>query len=102
MPTSCNPAYYELGAQGSAIRELFAYGQARKAQIGDENVFDFSLGNPSIPAPPEVKATIIEALEEPSLQLHGYTPAQGLPSTREAIAATRNRDHGASYTAADL
>lgn len=102
MPTSCNPAYYELGAQGSAIRELFAYGQARKAQIGDENVFDFSLGNPSIPAPPEVKATIIEALEEPSLQLHGYTPAQGLPSTREAIAAKLNRDHGTSYTAADL
>ncbi len=102
MPTSCNPAYYELGAQGSSIRELFAYGQARKAQIGDDKVFDFSLGNPSVPAPAEVKAAIIEALEEPSLQLHGYTPAQGLPSTRNAIAAKLNRDHGTDYTAADL
>ena len=102
MPTSCNPVYYELGASGSAIRELFAYGQARKAQIGDENVYDFSLGNPSVPAPAEVKTAIIEALEESSLALHGYTPAQGLPSARAAIAAKLNRDHGTSYTAADL
>lgn len=102
MPTSCNPAYYELGAQGSSIRELFAYGQARKAQIGDDKVFDFSLGNPSVPAPAEVKEAIIAALEEPSLALHGYTPAQGLPSTRDAIAAKLNRDHGTDYTAADL
>lgn len=102
MPTSCNPAYYELGAQGSAIRELFAYGQARKAQIGADKVFDFSLGNPSIPAPAEVKQAIIEALDEPSLELHGYTPAAGLPSTRTAIANVLNERHGTSYTAADL
>jgi aspartate aminotransferase len=102
MPSSCNPAYYELGAQGSAIRELFAYGQARKAQIGADKVFDFSLGNPSVPAPAQVKDAIIEALEEPSLELHGYTPAQGLVSTRTAIAAKLNRDHGTAYTAADL
>lgn len=102
MPTSCNPTYYELGAQGSAIRELFAYGQARKAQIGDDKVFDFSLGNPSVPAPPQVKEAIVAALDEPSLALHGYTPAQGLPSTRAAIAAKLNRDHGTSYGASDL
>lgn len=102
MPTSCNPTYYELGAQGSAIRELFAYGQARKAQIGDDKVFDFSLGNPSVPAPPQVKEAIIAALDESSLALHGYTPAQGLPSTRAAIAAKLNRDHGTSYSASDL
>lgn len=102
MPASCNPTYYELGASGSAIRELFAYGQARKAQIGAENVYDFSLGNPSIPAPSEVKTAVMEALEESSLALHGYTPAQGLPSTRAAIAAKLNRDHGTNYDAGDL
>ena len=45
MPESCNPTYYELGAQGSAIRELFAYGLARKAQIGADKVFDFSIAS---------------------------------------------------------
>lgn len=102
MPTSCNPTYYELGAQGSSIRELFAYGQARKAEIGADKVFDFSLGNPSIPAPAEVRQAVIEALDEPSLELHGYTPAAGLPSTRAAIANVLNERHGTSYTAADL
>lgn len=102
MPASCNDKAYALGAQGSSIRELFAYGQARKAQIGDDKVFDFSIGNPSVPAPAEVKQAIIEALEEPSLELHGYTPAAGLPSTRAAIANVLNERHGTSYGAGDL
>lgn len=102
MPAQYNEAMHALGAQGSAIRELFAYGQARKAQIGADKVFDFSLGNPSIPAPPEVRQAIVEALDEPSLELHGYTPAAGLPSTRAAVAATLNARHGTSYSAADL
>lgn len=102
MPASCNTSMYELGAQGSAIRELFAYGQARKAQIGAENVFDFSIGNPSVPAPAEVRQALVEALDTPSLELHGYTPAAGLPSTRAAIANTLNRRHGTSYGPDDL
>lgn len=102
MPASCNDTMYALGAEGSSIRELFAYGQARKAQIGADNVFDFSLGNPSVPAPAAVKSAVIAALDEPSLALHGYTPAQGLPSTRAAIAASLNRRFGTSYTAANL
>ena len=102
MPASCNSAMYELGAQGSSIRELFAYGLARKAQIGEDKVFDFSIGNPSVPAPPQIKQAIIEALEEPSLELHGYTPAAGLPSTRTAIANVLNARHGTSYAAANL
>ncbi len=102
MPASCNDNAYALGAQGSSIRELFAYGQARKAQIGDDKVFDFSIGNPSVPAPAEVKQAIVEALEEPSLELHGYTPAAGLPSTRAAIAAVLNERHGTAYGADDL
>ncbi len=102
MPSSCNDTMYALGAAGSSIRELFAYGQTRKAQIGDDNVYDFSLGNPSVPAPASVKTAVIAALEEPSLALHGYTPAQGLPSTRTAIANSLNRRFGTSYTAANL
>lgn len=46
-----NERMFELGDEPSAIRELFAYGMARKAEIGDENVFDYSIGNPSVPAP---------------------------------------------------
>ena len=49
-----NQRMYELGSEPSAIRELFAYGQARKAEIGEDNVFDFSIGNPSVPAPEAV------------------------------------------------
>ncbi len=102
MPASCNDHYYELGAQGSAIRELYAYGLARKAQIGDDKVFDFSIGNPSIPAPEAVKQAFIEALETPAVELHGYTPAQGLPSTRAAIAESLNARFGTAYDASML
>ncbi len=102
MPASCNDHYYELGAQGSAIRELYAYGLARKAQIGDDKVFDFSIGNPSIPAPEAVKQAFIEALETPAVELHGYTPAQGLPSTRTAIAESLNARFGTAYDASML
>ena len=102
MPASCNDQYYELGAQGSAIRELYAYGLARKAQIGEDKVFDFSIGNPSIPAPAAVKQAFIEALEAPAVELHGYTPAQGLPATRTAIANSLNARFGTSYDASML
>ena len=102
MPASCNDKYYELGAQGSAIRELFAYGLARKAQIGEDKVFDFSIGNPSIPAPAQVKQAFIEALDTPAVELHGYTPAQGYVSTRAAIADSLNARFGTSYDASML
>ena len=102
MPESCNPTYYELGAQGSAIRELFAYGLARKAQIGADKVFDFSIGNPSIPAPAQVKQAFIEALDTPAVELHGYTPAQGYVSTRTAIANSLNERFGTQYDASML
>ena len=102
MPASCNPKYYELGAQGSAIRELFAYGMARKAQIGEDKVFDFSIGNPSIPAPAQVKQAFIEALETPAVELHGYTPAPGRAETRAAIANSLNARFGTHYDAGML
>lgn len=97
-----NEKSYAYGAQKSSIREIAAYGSARKAEIGAENVFDFSLGNPSIPAPESVRVSIARALELPPTQLHGYTPAPGLPAAREAVAASLNRRFGTSYAAGDV
>ena len=97
-----NQRMFELGDEPSAIRELFAYGLARKAEIGAENVFDFSLGNPSVPAPSSVKEAIIDILEQPAEQVHGYTPAQGAFGVRKAIAESLNRRFNTAYTAENL
>ena len=88
---SINEKSYAYGASKSSIREIFAYGMARKAEVGEENVFDFSLGNPSIPAPDEVRQSIERSLELPPVQLHGYTPANGIPAVRQAVAASLTR-----------
>lgn len=75
-----------LGKKRSVIREIFEYGNLRKSEIGAENVFDFSLGNPSIPAPEIVNDTIINLIKsKPSVALHGYTSAQGDAGVRKAI-----------------
>ena len=97
-----NDKSYAYGAAKSSIREIFAYGMARKAEVGEENVYDFSLGNPSIPAPDSVRASIARSLELPPTQLHGYTPAPGMPAAREAVAASLNRRFGTAYSAEDL
>ncbi len=86
-----NEKSYAYGASKSSIREIFAYGMARKAEVGAENVYDFSLGNPSIPAPDEVRQSMERALQLPAVQLHGYTPANGMPAAREAVAASLTR-----------
>ena len=99
---SINEKSYAYGAAKSSIREIAAYGAARKAQVGVENVYDFSLGNPSIPAPEAVRASIARSLELPPTQLHGYTPAAGLPSAREAVAKSLNRRFGTNYAPGDL
>ena len=89
----------ELGAKRSVIRELFEYGKQRKSEIGEENVYDFSLGNPSVPAPHEVNESLIKLLtEENSVTLHGYTSAQGDLSVRRAIADYINKTHDESIT----
>lgn len=95
-------AMYRLGAEPSAIRELFAYGAARKAQIGDGKVFDFSIGNPSVPTPAAIAGAIRELVGLPPQQLHAYTPAQGAVAPREAIADNLNRRFGTGYSANDL
>ncbi len=89
-----------LGAKRSVIRELFEYGKKRKAEIGQENVYDFSLGNPSVPAPDEVNDSIVKMLrEENSVLLHGYTSAQGDLAVRQAIADYINRTQDESINA---
>lgn len=76
----------ELGQNRSVIRELFEYGRKRAEIIGAENVFDFSLGNPSVEAPPCVNDTIIELIKnENSVLLHGYTSAQGDYNVRKTV-----------------
>lgn len=95
-----NEKMEQLGKVRSVIRELFEYGNKRKAEIGADKVFDFSLGNPSVPAPACVNETIKALTEEmSSLQLHGYTSAQGDASVRKAIADYLNKEHGESFTA---
>lgn len=98
-----NQTMYQRGAESSVIREIFTYACERKEQIGAQNVFDFSLGNPSVPAPAAVRDSIERSLDElTSEQLHGYTPAPGLPSTRAAVAASLNRRFGTTYAAGDV
>ena len=90
-----NEKAYALGANRSCIRDLFEYGRSRAAVVGDENIFDYSLGNPSIPSPAEVNDTIRAVLEDTdSLLVHGYTSAVGDFGTRKAISDDLNGRYG--------
>lgn len=93
-----NEQMYDYGAKSSEIRELFEYGKKRKAEIGQENVFDFSIGNPSVPAPKEVSDAIEQLLKssDPTL-LHGYTSAVGDDGTRAAIADSLNKAYSTAF-----
>ena len=98
-----NAQMYDLGSRRSAIRELFEYGKQRAAVVGAENVYDFSLGNPTVPAPDCVDETIRRLTEElDCIRLHGYTSAQGDVETRTAIADFLNQTHGTHFDANDL
>ena len=91
-----NEKMFGLGSKRSIIREIFEYSKTRAKEIGAENVYDFSLGNPSVPAPAEVNETINELLKtESSVLLHGYTSAQGDLGVRTAIANNINERFGA-------
>lgn len=90
-----NEKAYELGSRRSVIREIFEYAKKRAEEIGKENVFDFSIGNPSVPAPKQVDETIVRLVQEtPSTALHGYTSAQGDKAVRDKIAANLNARFG--------
>lgn len=98
-----NASAYALGANRSCIRELFEYGRARAAVVGPENVFDFSLGNPSIPAPPQVNEAVREILADTNpLLVHGYTSAVGDLEARAAISRDLNARFGADTAPEDF
>lgn len=84
-----------LGTTRSCIRELFEYGLRQAAVVGKENVYDFSIGNPSVPAPKEVNQALIDIVtQEDSVEIHGYTPAAGYIGVREAVADDLNQRYG--------
>ncbi len=88
---------YALGANRSCIRELFEYGRSRAAVVGPENVYDYSLGNPSIPSPKEVNDAIRDILlDTDSLLVHGYTSAVGDLEARRAVSRDLNARYGAA------
>lgn len=97
--SSINRQMYEYGSKVSAIRKLFNYGLERKKIVGPDRVYDFSIGNPSIPAPPEVKQAILELLEEPPQSVHGYSPSAGDQEVRKTLADSINKKFGTHYTA---
>lgn len=90
-----NQQCYQLGAEPSVIRALFAFGLQQAAIVGPENVYDYSLGNPSIPAPAAVNASILDIVSHTdSIKIHGYTMAAGLGDARAAVAADLEQRFG--------
>ena len=82
-----NERNVKLGLAPSKIREIFEYAKKRKSEIGEENVFDFSIGNPNAPAPKEVKDSLIDLLNNTDpRKLHSYTSNNGDKSVRDEIA----------------
>ncbi len=98
-----NEKYYGYGTAPSIIRELFAYGLEQAKKLGRDKVYDYSLGNPSIPAPKKVNDTIKKLVdEESSILLHGYSMAPGFESTRESIAANLRKRFNTNAKASEL
>lgn len=91
--------YKDMLQGKSVIRQLSEFAAARGAEIGYENVFDYSLGNPSVPAPQAFTETMIRLLQEKDpMELHGYSQSLGIPSVREKVAASLNKRFGMQYT----
>ena len=92
--------YKDMLGSKSVIRQISEWSTARGAEIGYENVFDYSLGNPSVPCPPQFTAACADLLAHTDpVRLHGYTPTLTLPSARKAVAESLNRRFGMDYTA---
>lgn len=91
--------YKDMLQGKSVIRQLSEFATARGAEIGYENVFDYSLGNPSVPVPQEFTDTMIRMLQEKNpMELHGYSQSLGIPSVRDKVAASLNKRFGMNYT----
>lgn len=98
-----NQTFYHLGTAPSVIRQLFAYGLQQAAIVGAENVFDYSLGNPSIPAPAKVNQSIHAIVDEiDSIKLHGYSMAAGFDEARNAVAADLSKRFGLDVKGSEL
>lgn len=97
-----NEHMMDLGSRRSTIRELFEYGNRRAAIVGRENVFDFSIGNPNVPAPEAVRQAIYAEAAGDPVALHGYTSAQGAADVRGALADSLNKRFGTDYTGDSL
>ncbi|WP_037352228.1 pyridoxal phosphate-dependent aminotransferase [Selenomonas sp. FC4001] len=98
-----NNKMYELGTKKSTIRTIFEFGRKRAAEVGEENVYDFSLGNPNVPTPDFIKEAAVDILTniEPSA-IHGYTVAPGNPQVRKALADSINSRFGMHITEKNL
>lgn len=94
---------FALGSKRSVIREIFEYSKKRSAEIGKDRVFDFSIGNPSVPAPKAVNKTVAKLLRQmDSVALHGYTSAQGDASVRRDIASSLNKRFNTDFCADNI
>ena len=94
---------YELGTKKSTIRTIFEYGRKRAAEVGEENIYDFSLGNPNVPTPEFVKQAVIDILNEMEpCAVHGYTIAPGNPQVRETLAKSINERFGTHFASKNL
>ena len=93
----------ELGSKRSCIRELFDYGLRKAREIGPENVYDYSIGNPSVPAPGAVHDAIVEILEkESTVAVHGYTAATGTVDVRKTVSDDLNKRYGTALRPENL
>lgn len=94
-----NEMYKDMTSKGSVIREFFTYANKKGAEIGFDKIYNYSLGNPSVPAPAEFTDYLVELLQTKNpVSLHGYSPSLGLDSTRNAVAQSLNRRFGMNYT----
>jgi aspartate aminotransferase len=98
-----NQKMVEMGTTSSVIREIFDFGVKRKAIVGPDKVYDFSIGNPNVPAPQEVQDAITDIVKNLNpVEYHSYTPSAGAKSTRDAIAQNLNRRFGTDYDGDDV
>ena len=94
-----NEEYKAMLGGKSVIRELSEYATSRGAEIGYQNVFDYSLGNPSVPAPKSFTDAMVDLYENGDpVAIHGYSPSLGIPSVKDAIAENLNERFGMAYT----
>lgn len=94
-----NEMYKDMTSKGSVIREFFTYANKKGAEIGFENIYNYSLGNPSVPTPKEFTDYLVTLLQtKDPVSLHGYSPSLGLDSTRNAVAESLNKRFGMNYT----